>query len=119
MIGSIRRKVEGVIAKSGIAIEYIVLVKPGRPYPNAALKVVFYRYSDSGHMPVVVPAILKSTSMSGTACEAPRLITKRHGLRDKWPQRMIAYYYAIGITTKFSTGCPILQIIFAVIFGHP
>ncbi len=32
---------------------------------------------------------------------------------------MIAYHHTIGIAAELGSGCAILQIIFAVMFGHP
>ncbi len=69
-------------------------------------------------MPVIVIVILEGAAMTGAPCKPTWLITKRVRLRRKGTQGIIAYYNAVGITAELGSGRSILQVIFAVVFGH-
>src|SRR5215831_7475343 len=70
-------------------------------------------------MPVIIPSVCKRTSMSCTSGKPAGLITKRKRLWCKRSQRMLTYLHAIGVATEFGSGGAILQIVFAIVFGHP
>src|SRR6185503_3277779 len=71
-------------------------------------------------MPVITIIILKSTAMPGPGNKTLRFIRCRViGAGRKRPQRAIRYVNAIAIAFKLGARRGILQVIFAVMPGHP
>ena len=69
-------------------------------------------------MPIVTIIILECSSMSSPPNKASEFNTQRIGSGFKWSKRMIAYQQPICIATKLSAGCPVLEVIFSIVFGH-
>ena len=119
MVFILRRQIRRIIAIRCIRIQNTIIVKTRWPNSDASFKIIFYTNTNRGNMPVLIIGILKSCSMSGTACKTSWLIRKRIvGLVFKWSEWIVAHINTISISTKLRSRCAILQIIFIVVLGH-
>src|SRR5690606_9494428 len=118
MIGGTIRQVVRVVAESGVAVHYAVLIKSCRPHTLPALKIVFDAQYYRGHMPVIAIVITEGGPVSCTAGKAARFKAKGIGLCGKWPQRAVTHRYTVSVPAELRTRSGILQVILSLVLGH-
>ena len=108
-----------IIGKILVAVQYAVLVKPGREQAHAALKVVVDRNAHRGRVPVVAVFVGNRAAVSGTRHKPTRLGGKRVGrLQRERSQRGLGGVHTIGVGVVLCAGAGVLQIIHTVVLCH-
>ena len=108
-----------IVAESGTAIHYAVVIECRRIKTDAALKLVFKREHTGRHMPIVAFKVAEGAAVAATLHESAGFVAHRvMTLVGERTERRIAYVDAIGVYLKFRARSTVLEVVFAVIFGH-
>src|SRR6185295_18405428 len=97
-----------------------VAIEPRRKHGNPPLEIKIDGDPGRTGVPEVAEVVLKGVAMSGTRHKSSRLIGDRivWGIGE-WSERTLADTGAVRIDIVLRAGPRVLQVVFALVFGHP